>query len=261
MTQTIITTASDQIAEIVISNSAHRNAITMSMWQQLGEAAVSISNRDDIRVVIIRGEGTVAFSAGADISDFAAVRSSRSQSSAYDDLVESSCRLVEAIKQPTIAAVQGACIGAGASLAGSCDFIIASESAFFAVPAAKLGLGYDPRGIERFVKVFGLRATRRLLYTAEKIPATLAAAMGVVDVIEGGDSLLKAAQCLAQRISANAPLTVQAAKFALFEQTMRRDDTIHVQAARVASEADDSVDYKEGRLAFAQKRLPRFLGR
>ena len=89
-----------------------------------------MGTRDDVRAVVIRGDGDKAFSAGADIADFESARSGAANARAYDDLVEDSCQLIEAIARPTIAVIIGPCMGAGASLAASCDLRIAAENAF-----------------------------------------------------------------------------------------------------------------------------------
>ena len=88
--------------------------------------------------------------------------------------------MIEAIARPTIAVIIGPCMGAGASLAASCDLRIAADNAFFAVPAARLGLGYDPRGIKRFLRVFGASATCELIFTAGRLPAQRAHQLGTV---------------------------------------------------------------------------------
>ena len=151
--------------------------------------ATDVSASKDVRVVVIRGDGDKAFSAGADIADFEIARSGAANARAYDDLVEDTCQLIEAIARPTIAVIIGPCMGAGASLAASCDLRIAADNAFFAVPAARLGLGYDPRGIKRFLRVFGASATCELIFTAERLPAQRAYQLGTVSArgAGGGD--------------------------------------------------------------------------
>ena len=120
--------------------------------------------------MIVRGEGRQAFSGGADISGFAEARSGTANARAYDDLVEDACLAIEAMRCPSIALIHGPCVGAGASVAASCDMRIASAGSFFAVPAARLGLGYDPRGIKRFLRVFGQGATGEILFTGRPFP-------------------------------------------------------------------------------------------
>ena len=175
-----------------------------------------MSANKDVRVVVIRGDGDTAFSAGADIADFETARSGAANARAYDDLVEDTCQLIEAIARPTLAVIIGPCMGAGASLAASCDLRIAADNAFFAVPAARLGLGYDPRGIKRFLRVFGASATCELIFTAERLPAQRAHQLGTVSalVVPMADIERIAAEWTS-RIADNAPLTIGAAKSAI----------------------------------------------
>ncbi len=143
--------------------------------------AAASAGRGDIRVALVRGEGTLAFSGGADISDFSSARSDASGAQSYDELVEAACAAVEGLPFPVVALVRGACVGAGAALAACCDLRVASEDAFFAIPAARLGLGYDPRGVARLVRAYGGHAARQLFFAADRLPARRAHELGAVD--------------------------------------------------------------------------------
>ncbi len=255
----IIIDVADGIATLRLASPARRNAISTAMWQKIAAFAAEVGGRTDVRVVIIRGEGEEMFSAGADISDFATARSGEGQARAYDDLVENICRAIEAIPQPTIGVIFGGCMGAGSSVAASCDLRVAADDAFFAVPAAKLGLGYDPRGIARFIRVFGAGATRQVLFTADRLPALRAHALGAVHVVAPKADVGAAAAALARQIAGNAPLTIKAAKAAI--HAIGTDNAaLLAEAEAFYAAADASADYAEGRLAFAEKRPPRFTG-
>jgi len=247
------------LARVTLCNPERRNAISAPMWQALRDFSVSASGRADLRAVILSGAGGEAFSAGADISGFATARSDPGSVRAYDDLVEESCRAVEGLGLPTIAVLRGPCVGAGASLAASCDLRLAAEDAFIMVPAARLGLGYDPRGVARFLRVFGASATRFLLLTAEPLAAARALAMGAVQDCQPTERVDGAANALAGRISGLAPLTLRAAKAAIRAHETG-DAAALTRADALAAEADSSADYAEGRAAFAQKRAPAFRG-
>lgn len=259
MTGTIVTDVSDGIARATLCNPARRNAISTAMWRAIGDFAGAIDNRSDVRVMIIRGEGQ-AFSAGADISDFSSARVDAETGRGYDDLVEATCRRIESIGVPTVAVIAGPCAGAGASLAASCDLRVAAVGAFFAVPAAKLGLGYDSRGIERFIRVFGEGATQQLLFTADRMPAERAYGIGAVHALIDGAELEAEVIRLVGHLVGNAPLTIRAAKMAV-RAIRDGDPRLAGDANRLAALADDSADYAEGRAAFAEKRRPQFTGR
>jgi enoyl-CoA hydratase len=255
----IIIGIADGIATLCLANPARRNAISTAMWKKIAAFAGDVAVRQDVRVVIIRGEGEAMFSAGADISDFATARSGEGNARAYDDLVEETCKAIEAIPQPTIGMIFGGCMGAGSSVAASCDLRVAAVDAFFAVPAAKLGLGYDPRGIARFIRVFGAGATRQVLFTADRLPAARAHALGAVHFMAPKSEVAVVANELAQKIAGNAPLTIKAAKAAIRALSTSNSDLM-AEAEQFYAAADASADYAEGRRAFAEKRPPRFTG-
>lgn len=246
------------LAILRLDQPARRNAISSTMWREIATFAGKVSDDPNVRAVIVRGDRTI-FSAGADISDFDNARADISTAADYDELVEQTCRCVEAIAQPTICLIEGACIGAGASLAASCDIRIASENAGFSIPAARLGLGYDFRGIERARRVFGVGAVTQMLFTASPLSVKSAYRLGAVQVLSGEDTIEADAFALADSISANAPLTLRAAKMALRALAVG-DDTLRVEALRLSACANASADYREGRAAFAEKRSPRFSG-
>ena len=243
------------VATLVLRNPERRNAISAAMWQALADFAAAAGSRSDIRVVIVRGDGDRAFSSGADIG-----ARSGANATDYDDLVEDTCCAIEAIPQPTIALIKGACMGAGLSIAGSCDLRVAAEDAFFALPAAKLGLGYDPRGIARLVRIFGAGAARQAIFTGERLPASRAHALGAVHAIAPTAEVDAIATALARAIAANAPLTIKAAKSAI-RALATGDPGLRAEAEALYRAADSSADYTEGRKAFAEKRLARFTGR
>jgi enoyl-CoA hydratase len=175
--------------------------------------------------------------------------------------VESACVALESLPQTTVAVVRGCCVGAGNSLAASCDFRIAATGAFFAVPAARLGLGYDPRGIARLLRVYGGAAARFLVLGAARLDAARAYQLGAVDILAEAAELETEAQRFVERASSNAPLTIGAAKAALRALAARPDDALQALALQLAQQADASADYAEGRAAFAARRSPRFSGR
>jgi enoyl-CoA hydratase/carnithine racemase len=249
----------DGIATLRLVNPSRRNAISGVMWNKIADFAHDVGNLRNVRVVMIRGDGDDIFSAGADISDFATARNGEGNARAYDDLVENTCRAVEAIPQPTIALIFGGCMGAGSSLAASCDMRIAACDAFFVVPAARLGLGYDPRGIARFIRVFGAAATRQILFTADRLSAGRAYDIGAAHFVAPKGGVTGLAIEVAQKISSNAPLTIKAAKAAIRALTTD-NPALMAEAERLYVAADASADYAEGRKAFAEKRSPRFTG-
>ncbi len=246
------------LAVLRLSNPKRRNAISATMWAQIAAFADQVGADPAVRVVLLTSAPGF-FSAGADISDFESARSGAGNASSYDDLVEETCRKVEAIPQPVLCLLEGPCYGAGASLAASCDLRLATAETVFCVPAARLGLGYDMRGIERFRRVFGPATTAALLFTANPVPAAAALGSGAVHQLVPAETAEADARALCARIASNAPLTIRAAKEAL--RALAGDAATSREAAVAAgARADASADYREGRAAFAEKRAPVFKG-
>ncbi|WMS43058.1 enoyl-CoA hydratase-related protein [Acuticoccus sp. MNP-M23] len=249
----------EEVAIATLTNPERRNAISVGMWRELEAFAAEASGDPEIRAVVFRGYGDV-FSAGADISDFEAGRAGSDGARAYDDQMERACLAIEAIRQPTVVRLEGPVVGAGAALASCCDLRIASDDAFFMVPAARLGLGYDPRGVARLARTFGDATARWLLLTAGRLPATRAFASGAVHELVEQDALDETMARLIERLTDNAPLTIAAAKVALRAVADGTEPTLMDEAWRLVDLADASDDYAEGRRAFAAKRNPRFVG-
>ena len=248
--------ATGGVAELRLRSDDSRNAMSAAMWTELRRLANLLARDRAVRVILLAGDETV-FSSGADIREFATLRAPGA-TRAYDDLVESALRALEAAPQPTVACIAGPCVGAGASLACACDLRIAAEDAWFMVPAARLGLGYDPRGIARFVRVFGDSLVRGLLLGAGRCDARTAHGAGAVHRVAQPGNVLEEGRRLARDIARNAPLTLAAAKATLAALARREGGSEALR--RLALEADASADYAEGLLAFAEKRRPRFGG-
>ncbi len=248
----------DGVAELRIRSGDSRNALCAGMWSDLRRFAKAVARDRAVRVILVAGDETV-FSSGADIREFASLRAPGA-TRAYDDLVESALRALEAVPQPTVACVAGPCAGAGASLACACDLRIAAEDAWFMVPAARLGLGYDPRGIARFVRVFGDSVVRSLLLGAQRCDARAAHTRGAVHRLTPPGRVLEEGRSLARAMAGNAPLTVAAAK-ATLGALARGEDSGGEALRRLSLDADASADYGEGLSAFEEKRRPEFQGR
>ena len=151
----IIVEKDGAIGRIKMDNQSRRNAMTLGMWQDLGKAIEDFANDDSIRVVILSGEGGKSFCAGADISEFEKNRSSEDSVRIYNEAVEWSSDQLRTIEKPTIAKIDGFCVGGGFGIATCCDMRICTDDSIFAIPAAKLGLGYRVDGLKPLVDLIG----------------------------------------------------------------------------------------------------------
>ena len=248
------------IGFVIASNPARMNAFTAGMWRALPEFLAAAEADPAIRVIVLRGAGTRAFSAGADISEFDSARSGDA-TTAYDALNDAAFRALSGCTKPTIAMIHGFCLGGGLAIALCADMRLADDAAEFAIPAAKLGLGYNARWVRPLLAAVPPARAKEMLFTGRRFKVAEAEAMGLVNTVVPAAELEVTTRALAEEIAANAPLTVRAAKCTIDElvRNPQTPDLAALDAAVAACFA--SEDYAEGRLAFKEKRNPRFKGR
>lgn len=253
----LVLSQDDGIARIRFNNPARRNAMTLAMWQALGDVARDLPAHT--RVVVLTGTGDKAFVSGADISEFPTLRRTPEQVAAYNTTVHRALSAVADLPMPVIAQIRGYCIGGGLEIATRCDLRLASEDARFAFTPAKLGLAVAADEVNALARLIGPAATADLLFTARQVPAEEALRWGLIARLVPGASLEAATDALATQIARNAPLTLRAVKAAL---RAGPDPDIATRAAVEAQVAAcfASADYAEGQAAFAEKRAPVFTG-
>src|SRR3954468_19198744 len=176
------------IGWITFNNPARHNAVSLDMWQALFTIVSEYARDDEVRVVGVRGAGDKAFVSGADISEFEEKRSSAEAIRSYRETSQRASEALRDINKPTIAMIRGYCVGGGVSTALSCDLRVASDDASFAVPAAKLGLGYEFEGVRKLVDVVGPSFAREIFYTARQFSSQEALAMGLVNRVVPADA-------------------------------------------------------------------------
>lgn len=260
ITDQLIVEKQDGVGRIGFDNQARRNALTYEMWCGIPVVLRDFLADDAVRVIILHGTGGKAFSAGADISQFEKNRSSEDAIVEYNRAVSEALGVLLDAEKPTIAMIEGYCIGGGMGVASCCDLRLCNEEARFAVPAAKLGLGYRLDGLKPLIDIVGPSRAKEILFTARQFTATEAYDMGLVNRVLPRNVLAAYVDDYARTISANAPLTVKAAKVVIQEAT-RLDAADIARCEKAVADCFASEDYKEGRKAFAEKRKPAFQGR
>ncbi len=249
----------DAIGWIVLDQPDRRNAISVEMWRAIPDAVKRVADADAVRVVVIRGQGDVAFAAGADISEFESSRTG-DRVSDYDDDSGRAIAALTSLRKPLIAMIHGFCIGGGCTVALTADLRYASDDARFAIPAARLGLGYAPSGIERLMAVVGPSSAKELFFTARRFSAHEALTMGLVNAVHTKTDLETHVRTTAGQIAANAPMTVGSVKLIVEELNKPSDRRDHAAMTASVDACFASDDYREGIRAFLDKRDPDFRG-
>lgn len=245
----------------MLSNPAKLNALTVSMWQDLARAMERLSADDELRCVVLRGAGSEAFAAGADIAEFASARDNVEQGKRYHlEHVHGALRAVCECRHPTVAMIHGPCVGGGLELACMCDLRISGESGRYGVPISRLGFAIAYAELAAVLALTGRAVALEILVEGRVWEAHEAAAKGLVTRVVADSALEAEAYGCARRIAEGAPLANRWHK-----QFVRR--LAPRPAPLTAAEIDENFayfateDYRIGMEAFAQKRKPDFKGR
>ncbi|RXF75021.1 enoyl-CoA hydratase/isomerase family protein [Hansschlegelia zhihuaiae] len=252
-------TRDGSVATLTIDRPVRKNAIDQAAWRALTEVSAEIAADPDISAVVVRGAGGV-FSAGADISEFVALtEASAERRDAFADAVRDGEEAVARIARPTVAAIEGPCVGGGCQIALACDLRIAAEGARFGVTPAKLGIVYPVVSTRRLVATVGRSAAKDLLFTGRLIDAAEALRIGLVDRVVPADRLDEEVATLVGQIVANSRYSLAAAKITVDALGAEASDLDRLEALWRGGFAGE--DLKEGARAFLEKRKPVFTWR
>jgi enoyl-CoA hydratase len=243
------------------NNPARHNALSVDMWEAVPALLAQARDDDRVRLVVFSGAGDKAFVSGADISQFEDMRAAREAVTRYEAMAETALMSIADFAKPTLACIRGYCIGGGVNVAISCDIRIAAQDAVFSIPAARLGLGYRYSAMKNLVDLVGPGVAKDLFFTARRVDAAEAKALGLVSRVAPVQELDALLAEYTRAMADNAPLTIAAGK-AITREILKPSPELDSElCTALIRGCFDSADYTEGRTAFMQKRKPVFTGR
>jgi enoyl-CoA hydratase/carnithine racemase len=252
----IAITAGDGIGRLVLNRPEKRNALSCAMWREIPEAVARLAGDPAVRIVVLEGAGG-QFSAGADITEFADVYGTRAAAAAYAALLAEAMEAVSGCGKPTLAAISGACVGAGTALALCCDMRFAAADAFFAVTPAKLGIAYSFLDTQRLVACVGASAARDMLFSARRVEAWEALRMRLVDRVFAADKMAAGTLAYARGVAGMSQVSIRVARDFIGRAAagQRQEDAA---TRRAYLDVLEAPDFTVGLRAFLAKRTPRF---
>lgn len=257
MTLPIRLDVSAPLAEIVLNKPERRNALSVEMWAAIPGLVAQANANPDVKLILIHGGDAGAFAAGADISEFETIYATTEAAKASGQRIADALNAIEASEKPVIAAIEGACVGGGVSLAMAADLRVAGSGAKFGVTPGKLGLVYPTGDTRRLIAAIGPGATKDILFTGRIFGAEEAKSLGLIDRLVEAGNALEAARAWAGEIAAISQWSVRATK-----QTIRglqngwTEET--PEAAELFLNGFSNEDFQEGYRAFLEKRPAKF---
>lgn len=250
---------SGEIATVALNNPDRLNALNKPTWERLGVVMRELSADDTLRCVVLRGAGDKAFAAGADIAEFASERADARQAKIYGDLIHDTMQSVASCKHPTVAMIQGACVGGGLEIAACCDMRICGESSRFGVPINKLGLTMGYGELAGLLALVGRAVALEILLEGRVFDAAEALQKRLVNRVVADGQVETEAYATAQRIADGAPLVARWHKQFIARLTARAE--LAPDEWNEGFACFDTDDYRAGVAAFLAKKPPRFTAR
>lgn len=259
MAEPLLVERAGDIATIVLNRPDKLNALTKPMWRMLGESVAALACDDAVRCIVLRGAGGSAFSPGNDISEFETERSNPAQAKEYGKLMHAALAALRECRTPTVAAIQGICVGGGMEIAALCDLRISGRSSRFGAPIKNLGLVMAYPEIGALIDLVGRTAALEILLEGRIFGAEEAKEKGIVTRVVDDAAVLDEAFAAARRIADGAPLVARwHKKFA-----RRLADPRPLNEAELAEgyECFGTEDFRIGYRAFLAKTKPTFKGK
>ena len=245
------------IATLSLNRPEKKNALTLDMWKKIPVILHELEENSNVKVLIVKGIDDRAFSAGADISEFAEVRSSSNQSKIYDQFVTAAGDALQALPKPTIALVQRHCIGGACEIALACDLRFSSENGIFGITPAKLGIVYGLPQTKRLVDVVGPSRAKDILFSGRFLDAQEAYEIGLVDRVYKDEEIIEKTYEYAKLLTQRSQVTIQGVK-KIIGNLLISENGREKESVEIVEHSYDSEDYREGVQAFLEKRQPKF---
>jgi enoyl-CoA hydratase/carnithine racemase len=257
MSSDILVRRDGALAFLVLNRPAKRNAITARMWRQLPGLLGEVAADRALKVLVVRGVDASAFAAGADIDEFEQLHGTPTAARAFQETYAAAICALAGFPKPSIAMIQGPCVGAGCTIAAACDLRLADRSARFAITPARLGHIYRLEDTKRLIDLVGSARTKELLFTGRMIGAEEAREIGLVQRLCEPAELEAAVLETARAIADTSQFSVRATKqiVAMIAAGHAAETEASTAMFLKAIEADD---YQEGIRAFREKRKPKF---
>ena len=258
MTSRVQVEAQPPIAVVRLDGPKRHNVLDRDGWLDLAEKFGALSDRNDVSCVAVRGTGGRAFSAGSDIAAFQNQREGPADVRKYSAAIALAMQAVYSCRHPTIAIIEGICVGGGLEIAACCDLRVCGESSRFGAPINRLGLTMSHEEIQPLLQLLGPAPVLEILLTGELMDAERALTVGLVNRIWPDAEVVENGHDLIARVAAGAPLVNRWHK--KFVHRLLHGTSLTREECEEVHEAFETMDYREGRRAFLEKREPHFTG-
>jgi enoyl-CoA hydratase len=247
----------DGMGTIYINRPEKRNALSYDMWEDLIRLVEECETNPLVKILIFRSSSPSAFSAGADISEFRTIRYTAEGAMKYNEITMILENKIAKCQKPSIAMIQGFCVGGGCEIAIACDFRFSDATGLFGITPAKLGLLYNTPGTKNIVDLVGPSRAKDILFTGRLLTADEALRIGLIDRVVDSSQLEGETYDYAQLIAGNAQFAVRGSK-RIINEVRHGSITDSEETAQIVLESFTSADYQEGVTAFLEKRKPNF---
>jgi enoyl-CoA hydratase len=248
-----------EIAVVTFDRPARRNAFDLGMWQGLQATLQTLSADDTLRCVVLRGAGTEAFSAGADISAFATERGSRALEDRYAAVLHDAMQSIRLCQHPVVAMIMGWCLGGGAGIATMCDFRVGGEGMRFGITARNLGIWYPYAEMDPVIQLAGTGVAAEIFIEGRIFSGREAYEKGLLSRLVADDAVETEALALAARIAEGSPLSARFHKAAI--RKLRGTLPVSAEEEAAVNGFADTEDFRNAARAFLEKRKPVWRGR